>query len=174
VPLWTAGQYRLTCRIFDRRARRPSQSLAQQSVELAPPNPRAIACGNFGFQSCSKSLDRIPKLRRRRPPDSELAPKSEFDATCDSPAPSPSLRCSSVSGLSTQFCSRPFAAYPLSRFIHSRLVLSRRIQRGQAHITSLPHLKSPPPAGIRNGLQAVRGNCSGGAHSTVASDTSIQ
>jgi hypothetical protein len=73
------------------RSRFPANSLslrartAQRSCGGPSGRRQAIAYGNFGFQSCSKSLDWIPKLRWGRRSDSELAPKPEFEAICDCP-----------------------------------------------------------------------------------------
>src|SRR5881296_2323986 len=52
-----------------------------------PPCGRAIACGNFGFESCVRERGWIPKLRARPDFDSDVAPVRRKLATCDCPAP---------------------------------------------------------------------------------------
>src|SRR5437870_12655473 len=50
------------------------------------PTSRAIACGNFGFESCVRERGWIPKLRARPDFDSDVAPVRRKLATCDCPA----------------------------------------------------------------------------------------
>src|SRR5436190_22044003 len=64
--------------------RRRALSLAKNcSIGL---RSRAIACGNFGFESCVRERGWIPKLRARPDFDSDVAPVRRKLATCDSPA----------------------------------------------------------------------------------------
>src|SRR5206468_2456947 len=51
-----------------------------------PLKGRAIACGNFGFESCVRERGWIPKLRARPDFDSDVAPVRRKLATCDCPA----------------------------------------------------------------------------------------
>src|SRR5438034_632098 len=53
---------------------------------LPPCGGRAIACGNFGFESCVRERGWIPKLRARPDFDSDVAPVRRKLATCDCPA----------------------------------------------------------------------------------------
>src|SRR5438132_14007353 len=59
---------------------------AAHSVRSPPPCGRAIACGNFGFESCVRERGWIPKLRARPDFDSDVAPVRRKLATCDCPA----------------------------------------------------------------------------------------
>src|SRR5437867_12183358 len=65
---------------------------AAQARQAPPPPPtpphkgRAIACGNFGFESCVRERGWIPKLRARPDFDSDVAPVRRKLATCDCPA----------------------------------------------------------------------------------------
>src|SRR5436190_14909757 len=65
---------------------------AAQARQSPPPPPtpphkgRAIACGNFGFESCVRERGWIPKLRARPDFDSDVAPVRRKLATCDCPA----------------------------------------------------------------------------------------